>query len=146
MRAGNYERAVELLEESVQLREQLLKENPDNKFIALRLGVSLDRLGYVYGNWGKYTEAILFGERALAQARALQQVKEISVPARQELAFALVDLADNYQNNKQLHKACPLLKEAFAMFEQPPPGLFPALKTHRKRAEAIVVKCGGRKD
>jgi hypothetical protein len=82
----------------------------------------------------------------LAQARALQQVKEVSIPARQELAFALVDLADNYQNNKQLHKACPLLKEAFAMFEQPPPGLFPALKTHQKRAQAIVVKCGGRKD
>ena len=146
MRAGNFEQAVELVSESVRLREQLLKENPDNKFIALRLGVSLDRLGYVYGNWGKYTEAILFGERALAQARALQQVKEVFVPARQELAYALVDLADNYQNNKQLDKACPLLKEAFAMFEQPPPMLFPALKTHRKRAEAIVGKCGRRKD
>jgi eukaryotic-like serine/threonine-protein kinase len=141
LRAKNYERAAELVGETVKLREEMSQEDPKNIQVALRVASSLDRLSFVYGMWGKYPEAIAIGERGLAKARAVQKIDSANAMANREVVYALVDLAENYDRNKQLKKACPLTAEAMEMFERPVKGLLPALKLHQKTALVLAGKC-----
>ena len=99
---SDYEKAIEYCLKGRKIMDQLGNAN-----IEVQMN---DALQILYYNRSEYDKAIGFGEKAVAQARALKM--------REFLGKCLINLSLSYQNTDQLSKAIAVLEEALKIGEE----------------------------
>jgi two-component system NarL family sensor kinase len=99
---ADYEKAIEYC-----LRGRKIMDQLGNAGIEVQMN---DALQLLYYNRSEYNKAIVFGEKAVAQARALKM--------REFLGKCLINLSLSYQNTNQLNKAMVALEETLKIGEE----------------------------
>jgi tetratricopeptide (TPR) repeat protein/predicted Ser/Thr protein kinase len=140
-RAKRYEEEVRLYQEQLRLRREIAAQDSRDMVSALRVGATLDRLGHAYQKWGKYPEAIQFGEDALQQVRRIADADPSNHNANRELIYCLVDLANTYGKANRMDRRCALGSEAHQLLTGRLKALVPEVKRHGATAAEIAAAC-----
>lgn len=115
LRGKRHGEAVGYLQRTLELRQEIAREDPRSAVAALRVAAALNRIGLAYREWGRYPEAIRYGSQAVAAAKAVREADPKSAPASRETIFALSDLALTYQKASRMPQACALARETLAV-------------------------------
>jgi len=106
LRQGEYSKALPLVEQALQLRQQTLgRQHPDT-------ATSLNNLAYLYHLQGKYDKALPLYEQAL------QIRKQVLGQQHPSYATSLNNLALLYDSQGEYDKALPLFEQALQIREQ----------------------------
>ncbi|MBS1825494.1 MAG: serine/threonine protein kinase [Acidobacteria bacterium] len=116
--AQRFEKAVEIYEEQLRLRREMLTENPQDNATAIRVGATLSRICFQATKAGKLEKAIRAGEDAVTLLRVIRAKDPSNAMAVTETAYGLTDLGMAYAKANRKDKACVLGKEAVVLLEQ----------------------------
>jgi tetratricopeptide (TPR) repeat protein/predicted Ser/Thr protein kinase len=141
-RSGRYEEEVRLYQEQLRLRQEIAADEPRDTVTALRVAATFDRLGHAYQKWGKYAEAIEYGEEALRRVRMLRAADVSNKNSNRELIYSMVDLSNAYLKAKRIDRSCALAKEATGLLDGELKSLVVELERHAAQAREVVAGCG----
>jgi tetratricopeptide (TPR) repeat protein len=127
---GNYAKAIELYEKSIEINKETLSENhPD-------LATSYNNLGLVYDNLGKHFEALSYYERALA-------IYQISSPIdHRSLAASYNNIGSVYDIMNEYSQALSHYSKALEIYQKNLPANHPDLAKSYKNTGLVYNKMG----
>jgi tetratricopeptide (TPR) repeat protein len=142
LRGQRHEQAIRYLRRTLDLRQEMLREDPRNAVAALRVAAALNRIGLAYREWGRYPEAIRYGRESLTAVRTVHQADPKNLTAGRELVFALSDLALTHQKAADMPNACRLARETVSLSKGIPPNA--QLKASYEKMTLLAQSCSAR--
>jgi tetratricopeptide (TPR) repeat protein len=142
MLAGELDESAEAYRQSIEMREELLRGDPHNTGLQRGLIVANGNYARVLGvpwfqNLGRFSEARVAGQKAVAMARAMVAADPTDANARFDLSMSLSRLGSIEPEPEGVTASLSALQEAIALME-------PVLKSNPKTmtiASQIAVAC-----